>query len=602
VLTIALIPVVALCLVIWFALGKRIPGWVYWQIKLAFLIEVEILYAVTAIATLLVMPVLGFLFFRARRAGTPRPRVARGLLCSCCLVLALATAEAVSAVWQFRTHRTTAMPVGGLRAQARLNPSLRFAAPPQSIDLPTKFNDAPDDRAIDLVVLGESSAEGVPYQKWLSIGKIIAWKLAEAIPARLIRLQILARSGDTLERQHQALARLSHRPDILIIYCGHNEFQSRLFSSTDQAYYEADAVPGFWDELDASLVRFSPLCGLIRETADNARLALPPSPEGRRLVDVPVYTPLEYSTLLVDFRRRLDAMVSYAERLGAVPVLILPPANDTGFEPNRSFLAPSTRRSDRESFASAFLEARRQETADPSASAQRYRALIAHEPSFAEVHYRLARLLERDSAWADAYRHYVAARDLDGYPMRLPTPFQRAYRDVAARHGCILIDGQSYFHAIGRHGLLDDELFVDAMHPSLRGQIALAQAVLHALHARRAFGWPADAPIPMVEPLRCAAHFGIDRSTWEYLARWGRMFYGMAGRLRYDRSERARKINQADAAGDRIKAGVAPDQVGLPNVGIPASVPLVPLSPIKTDDPTEPVAPALPFLTYGLAS
>ncbi len=30
--------------------------------------------------------------------------------------------------------------------------------------------------------------------------------------------------------------------------------------------------------------------------------------------------------------------------------------------------------------------------------------------------------------------HYVAARDLDGLPMRLPSDFQQIYREVAARH------------------------------------------------------------------------------------------------------------------------------------------------------------------------
>jgi hypothetical protein len=594
---VGLAPVVALCFVDWFAVRKRIPGWVAWQFELVFLSALEIVYAITASATLLAVPVLCSLYFRGRQAARVQPLLARGLLCSCCLFVALAAAEALSAVWQKRSHRTTVMPVGGFRKQQLASPSLRFAAPPEPVNLPTEFSDGPGDSAIDLVVLGESSAVGVPYQRWLSIGKIIAWQLSEAIPARSIRLQVLARSGDTLERQHQALASLSRRPEILLIYCGHNEFQSRLFASDDQAFYLADAIPGFWEQLGDQAAGFSPLCSLIRETADKCRLALPPSAAGRCLVDVPVYTPLEYSTLLVDFRRRLDAMVSYAERLGALPVLILPPANDAGFEPNRSFGSPRTPHGERESFACEFRQARRLEAEHPAASALRYRALLALQPSFAEAHYRLAKLLERASDWKEAYRHYVAARDLDGYPMRCPTPFQRAYRDVAARHGCILVDGQSYFHAIGRHGLLDDELFQDAMHPSLKGQIALAQAVLQALRERRAFGWPDDSPAPSIDPLRCAAHFGIDRSAWEYLARWGRTFYSLVGRLRYDQSERSRKIDEADSAADQVISGVAPERLGLANVGVPAPVPLVRLSSTDADLAPHSVEPELPILT-----
>ena len=71
--------------------------------------------------------------------------------------------------------------------------------------MPTDFPDPPGDPDIDLVVLGESSAEGVPYRKWFSLGQIVKWQLEHVIPDRTIRLRILASSGDTLERQHIAL-------------------------------------------------------------------------------------------------------------------------------------------------------------------------------------------------------------------------------------------------------------------------------------------------------------------------------------------------------------------------------------------------------------
>ena len=155
------------------------------------------------------------------------------------------------------------------------------------------------------------------------------------------------------------------------------------------------------------------------------------------------------------------------------------------------------------------MAARRLETGSTQAAIEHYRSLLARYPGFAETHYRLARLLEKESAWDEAYEHEIAARDCDGYPARATSAFQNVYREVAARHDCVLIDSQSYFHAIGPHGLLDDSLFQDAMHPSLRGQIALAQAVLQALQARGAFGWPKDGPTPVIDPAECVAHFGL---------------------------------------------------------------------------------------------
>ena len=153
----------------------------------------------------------------------------------------------------------------------------------------------------------------------------------------------------------------------------------------------------------------------------------------------------------------------------------------------------------------------------------------------------MAQLLELDAAWDEAYEHYVQARDFDGFPMRLPTEFQEAYHEVASRHHCILIDGQSYFHMIGRHGLLDENLFHDGMHPSLRGQIAIAQAILRALHERRAFGWPKDLPAPVIDPARCVKDFALTPGAWRYVCLWGIMFYDLTSPIRYDSSDRLQK-------------------------------------------------------------
>ena len=268
----------------------------------------------------------------------------------------------------------------------------RFAKPLKEISLRTDFPDPPGDRDIDLVVLGESSAEGVPYQRWVSVGKIVAWKLQQVIPDRPIRLQVLARSGDTLEMQHQTLSNLNRRPDLLVIYCGHNEFYSRLWWSRNIDHYVVDQRPSRFRLIIDKLERRSSVCTLIREIADKCRIAIPPPSNTRRdLVDVPVYTAEEYRLLLADFRNRLDEIVSYAERVGALPILILPPANDAGFEPNRSYLPPTTPRAERNAFERQFLAARQLETVDPAAARQAYQALLARQPCFAEAHYRLAR-------------------------------------------------------------------------------------------------------------------------------------------------------------------------------------------------------------------
>jgi lysophospholipase L1-like esterase len=315
---------------------------------------------------------------------------------------------------------------------------------------------------------------------------------------------------------------------------------------------------------------------LIRETAEKCRIAIPPASGLRELVDVPFYSSTEYHSLVVDFERRLEAIVSYAEQVGALTVLIVPAANDAGFEPSRSFLPAATTRAGRESFRQEFTAARRLEAEAADAAIASYHRLLARYPGFAETHFRLARLLEQRGAWDKAYEHYIAARDCDGYPMRCLSEFQQIYRKIASRHDCILIDSQSYFHAIGRHGLLDDELFQDAMHPSLRGQIALAQAVVQALRARRAFGWPQEGPVPVIDPVECVSHFGLDAAAWRIMCLWGIKFNTLAAPMVYDPTRRDRVRLEYATAADRIAAGEEPGSLGLPNIGIPRPVPVTP--------------------------
>ena len=66
-----------------------------------------------------------------------------------------------------------------------------------------------------------------------------------------------------------------------------------------------------------------------------------------------------------------------------------------------------------------------------AASAARYAAILERHPGFAEAHFRLARLLERQGRVTEAGRHYLAALDHDGLPIRCPAPFRAAYEEVA---------------------------------------------------------------------------------------------------------------------------------------------------------------------------
>ncbi len=526
----------------WFS--AVVPASMVRKAAVALLLGAQPAYAVILATTLASSGLLGRALYRAKRRGEARPHCARFLVLSVACLFGLALAEGAAALRQAWVHRL---------------PTLR--------DRSTRAHKGRH-KGVTITVIGDSSAYGLPFERWLSTGRIVTWRLRQAIPNRRFRLEVLAEPGVHLERMHQKLAKLQRWPDVLIIYSGHNEFTYRYRWSRSVEHYGDERAFRPWRTLRRQAARLSPLCEMIQDAIEANGLGEPPPPEvTRQLVDVPACTPEEFDERLADFRRRLERIVAFCERVGTLPVLVIPPGNDAGFEPNRSVLPPETTRAERAAFARRFLAARAIERSDPGRALALYRALLVPYPGFAETHFRLARLLERAGQWEAARRHYVAARDLDALPMRCPSAFQNVYREVAARHDVILVDGPKVLQAASAHGILDDSLFLDAMHPNVKGHALLAQAILRRLHQRRAFGWPKGSPPPTIHPDDCARHFGLNAEGWKAACEWGATFFERTAHIRFDPSERLARRRCYRRAARQIAEGRPPSEVGLPGIG-----------------------------------
>src|SRR5262249_50587414 len=131
----------------------------------AMLIGLELAYVAAVGAAVVGAAAFGLGVYRSRRRRADWHLPARGLLVCASGLLAFVLAEGSAAAW---------------RAANRPAPA-RAAGDPA---LPVRFAEAPGEDELTLTVLGESSAEGMPYNAWLSIGRIVAWQLGRAIPSR----------------------------------------------------------------------------------------------------------------------------------------------------------------------------------------------------------------------------------------------------------------------------------------------------------------------------------------------------------------------------------------------------------------------------------
>ena len=138
-LALALAPLILLGIVAVLWVGGRTPEWVFWKIGLVFLIAVEILAATAAVIAFSGGLFCGILIFSTSRRTKSRGTLARGLLLSVSILAALATVEVVSALWQYRSHHGTALPVGGLRGTHSPRRHCSLWRCPRSINCPPTF-------------------------------------------------------------------------------------------------------------------------------------------------------------------------------------------------------------------------------------------------------------------------------------------------------------------------------------------------------------------------------------------------------------------------------------------------------------------------------
>jgi hypothetical protein len=422
-----------------------------------------------------------------------------------------------------------------------------------------------------LVVIGESSGRGEPYHPWLSVGQIVGWQLQRLLPSRRFKVDVLARPGATLRDALEQLRSPRRRPDAILLYSGHNEFFSRYSWARS-----APPVPGGDEAWGDGVLRRLTRCSSVFWLFDQARERQlrsigPPRKITRPIVDVSICTPEEYARIVSDFRRLLDHFATYCERIGALPMAVIPAGNDGGYPPSRSSLAALTGEAERDAFVRDFLAARPLEAIDPRRAIAAYRALVDRQPGFAETHFRLAKMLECCGEFREANTHYILARDLDRMPVRCPSPLQDVSREVAATHpSLVLVDGPRVLRAVSRHGIVDDELIQDGHHPTLIGHVAIAQDLLDQLFRRgmvRGVGGPGA---PTIDAAECAAHFGIDASRWTEVCRRAACFYERAAYAHHDPTECLAKARRYAQAAEAIRSGTPPDETHVPGVGIPA--------------------------------
>jgi hypothetical protein len=313
-----------------------------------------------------------------------------------------------------------------------------------------------------MVIVGESSSLGVPYRKELSFGGFYVAGMAAVDPERRIERVHMGENGRSSEGVVRYLGRaLDAEADLVVVYCGHNEFIHRL--TVPSPFGKARSFPWSWlPRIGDAIQEFHARGSRERTTKAVTALSEALSAELQMPLDLLERGDHErnpWSNFPVSererelhrdrYQRNLEAMIAMASAR-RVPILFVRPTSNL--------------------------------RCDPLASGERFdpRASLAH----AEAQRQL-------SAGADAKKAYLAARDLDPAPVRMPTAHREVFDAVMKKAGVPWIDGDACAVAAFGEPIPGDAEFVDFMHPRETVHAKIAEELARKLGS---LGMPGIAP------------------------------------------------------------------------------------------------------------
>ncbi|HXH08104.1 MAG TPA: tetratricopeptide repeat protein, partial [Vicinamibacterales bacterium] len=284
--------------------------------------------------------------------------------------------------------------------------------------------------AYRIFVIGESAAMGVPEPAF-GFARVLEVMLADRFPDRRIEVvntAMTAINSHVLAEIARDAARL--RPDLFIVYAGHNEVVGPFGPAT----VFGRPVPA------RPLVRARVLLSRTRTgqvlARAIARRARPAFPEWRGMEMLTSQRIAEgdprLETVYAAFRRNLEAVVERGLAAGARVIVAVPASNLADHPPFASAHRPGLPERDR-----ARWERLRGEgdaalaRGTPLEAAKAFEAALAIDDRVADLHFRLGRALLQAGEAKGAERHFRRARDLDLLRFRADTRIEAIAREVA---------------------------------------------------------------------------------------------------------------------------------------------------------------------------
>ncbi len=380
-----------------------------------------------------------------------------------------------------------------------------------------------------IFVLGGSTVQGRPYETETAFSTWLQLRLQSTSPDTLIEVVNCGGVSYASYRVSRILSEvLTHEPDAIVLYTGHNEFLE------SRSYADALTMPESQQWVSRIASKLRTVREIRRWLASGTKTE---AVDLRSQMSAEVDTRLDHSDGLAQYHRdvswrgeveqhfagTLQRMVAACQK-ARVPIIVCVPASDlVKTSPFKIENEPSFAGETQAEFDAAWGKATGT-TADLS-QAERMaecKKCLKLDPDHAGANYLLGLWAYNDGKSDIARDYLVCARDNDVCPLRATSPIVEAVRQTIREFDLPYVDVPKLLdHRNARDlpipdSIPDPQRFVDHVHPTIGGHQMIADAV--ALELER-MGWP-EADANALEAYRVAVK--------DHMASLGEVYFGRA--------------------------------------------------------------------------
>ena len=331
---------------------------------------------------------------------------------------------------------------------------------------------------IRIFLAGGSAIKGFPQPMGFASSAFLQEMLSDLRPDRQVEVINLGTTAIASFPVMEMVAEaVQYEADLVVVYCGHNEFYGAYGVAS---VHGAGLSPGIMrlHRWAGSLATIQFL-GRFRSSADAAngktlmervigRASIPPGDALR-------------AAAARNLQAHTEKMIRTC-RARDVPIIVCTlPSNERDLAPlgidDFSDDDPG-RRSKLQSLLQTALD---RADADPQVAIEAAERVVAARPEQARAHYALGRARFASGDHQRAAESFRSAVDFDPMPWRAPSQSIDAIRKAVKNSGAVICDVQQAFRDAGPGGSIGWELMDDHVHPSLRGQALIAEAILKTL-------------------------------------------------------------------------------------------------------------------------